>query len=132
MSSAVQVQVNFLKSAAISALVLVALLFGCSNAFAKTITVNCPTVKAAVTPGYKISSDGYQWSSWQNQPRIEVSTANDKNYFAELSESKKGIQLRCIGGAEKTRYGFYTSVPNVMSCKLDKMTNKGFICEVKG
>lgn len=120
----------FRSTAKICALLSIALLFFCNNAFSKTMTIACPTVKTTLTPGYKItSSDGYQWSSWQKQPRVEVSTINDKNYLAEINQSAKGIELRCVGGSEQNRYGFYTHIPKITSCKIDKNKNTAFICE---
>lgn len=106
-------------------------LFNYSNAFAKTVTIACPTVKATLNHGYKTTSDGYEWSSWQSQPSLEVSTMNDKNYFSEINQSYKGIDLRCIGGSGDKQYGFYIHAPKKAFCKIDLKTNKGFVCELK-
>ncbi len=123
-------QLKFFKSTAkICGLLSIILVFGYSNSFAKTVTIACPTVTATLTHGYKTNSDGNEWSSWQSQPNLEVSTMNDKDYFAEISQSYKGISLRCIGGSGHKHYGFYTHNPKIISCKLDQQTNKGFICE---
>jgi len=121
---------TFISTAKIAGLLSVALLFGYSNASAKTMTIACPTVKTTLTPGYKTTENGFEWKSWQSQPSLEVSTADDKNYFAEISQSYKGISLRCIGGSKDKHYGFYTHSPKITSCKIDTTTNKGFICEI--
>lgn len=102
-----------------------------SNVFAKTVTIACPTVKATLTSGYKTTSNGYEWQSWQSQPKIEVSTMNDKTYFAEICQSYKGTNLHCLGGSGNKRYGFFVHSPKITSCKLDTQSNKGFICEVQ-
>lgn len=107
-----------------------ALIFSCNTIFAKTVTINCPTVKTTLTRGYTTTENGFEWRSWQAQPSIEVSTAMDKDYFAELSQSYKGISLRCVGGIKNQNYGFFTHSPKITSCKLDPKNNKGFICEV--
>ncbi len=123
-------QAKFLRSTAkICGLLSIIFLFSYGNAFAKTMTIACPTVKATLTTGYKTTSDGFEWSSWQSQPSLEVSTANDQDYFSEISQSYKGIDLRCVGGSGDKRYGFYTHTPKITSCKIDSQTNKGFICE---
>jgi hypothetical protein len=106
-------------------------LFCYSNAFAKTVTIACPTVKTTLTRGYKTMSNGDEWSSWQTQSSLKVSTSEDKNYFSEISQSYKGISLRCIGGSGNQRYGFYMNATNLSSCKIDSKTNQGFICELK-
>lgn len=103
-----------------------------TNAFAKTVSIACPTVKTTLNKGYKTKKDGYEWSSWQTQPNLAVDTMNDKNYFSEISQSYKGINLGCIGGSGNKRYGFYTHTSNIASCKIDSKTNKGFVCELKG
>ncbi|MBS0351991.1 MAG: hypothetical protein JSR33_12590 [Proteobacteria bacterium] len=108
-----------------------AVLFINTNAFAKTIAIACPTVKTTLHQGYKIKKDGLEWSSWQSQPNLAVSTKDDKNYFSEISQSYKGISLGCIGGTGNKRYGFYVHTANIASCKIDSKTNRGFICELK-
>lgn len=102
-----------------------------TNVLAKTVTIECPTVKTTLHQGYKITNDAYEWSSWQSQPNLAVSTVNDKSYFSEICQSYKGISLGCIGGSGNKRYGFYLHATNMATCKIDSKTNKGFICEVK-
>lgn len=122
----------FQSKAKMSALLLVTLLFAYNHAFSKTINITCPSVKADLTAEYKVSSsDSHQWSSWQSQPRISVSTTNDKNYFAEINQSYKGIELRCVGGNGNQHYGFYTHIPDITSCKIDPKSKTAFICEVR-
>ena len=121
----------FRSTAKIGGFLAIGFLLSYSSAFAKTVTIACPTVKATLNPGYKTTSDGYEWSSWQSQPSLAVSTMDDKDYFSEISQSYKGIDLRCIGGSSNKRYGFYTHNPKIASCKIDAKTNKGFICELK-
>jgi hypothetical protein len=121
----------FRSTSKICCFLSIVFLFSYSNVFAKTVTIVCPTVKATLKQGYKTTSDGYEWFSWQSQPRIEVSTMNDNTYFSEINQSYKGISLRCIGGSGDKRYGFYSHDSKIVSCKIDSKTNKGFICELK-
>lgn len=115
-----------------SSLCLITILFSLSytNAFSKTITVTCPTVQTSLTSKFKVSSpDGYQWSSWQSQPNLHVSTKEDENYFAEINQSSKGLTLRCTGHSGNNWYGFYTNNLKVDSCKIDPNSKTSFICE---
>lgn len=133
MSSIAQAHANFFSpSAKICALLSIGLLFGYHSALAKTVTITCPVVKTTLTAEYQVpsSSDGYKWKSWQSQPRLEVSTANDKNYFAEINQSYKGIDLRCVGGSGNKSYGFYTHNPKITACKIDVNSNQAFVCQV--
>jgi hypothetical protein len=118
-----------IRSPKIYGLLSLIFLFACNNTFANTITITCPTVKTTLNSGYKIMHEGHEWSSWQSQPNLEVSTMTDKNYFAEIGQSYKGIDLRCIGGSDDKKYGFYTHAPQKVSCTIDSKTNKGFICD---
>lgn len=126
-----QLQPKFFKSTAkICGLLSITLICSYNNALAKTVAITCPTVKTTLTSGYKTTEKGYEWQSWQSKPNLEVSTANDKNYFAEMCQSHKGISLRCVSGFGDKSYGFYTHSSKISSCKIDPNTDKGFICEV--